>query len=149
MASQTYDDPGKFDINEAFGELLKGVNCVRTARRDVDLLFDGLPEPIDIDLDLENRLIYWTDRGDPPRGNTVNRACMDAAPDRRTEPEIVFNHLLEGIGLSLDLQRGRMFMTDLAGSVYSASLDGSNRKTLLQGQGNLTGITCVDLPPEA
>ena len=26
----------------------------------------------------KDRLIYWTDRGDPPRGNTVNRASMDA-----------------------------------------------------------------------
>jgi hypothetical protein len=39
-------------------------------------LFDGLPEPIDLELDLKNRFIYWTDRGDPPRGNTVNRASM-------------------------------------------------------------------------
>ena len=45
------------------------------------MLFDGLPEPIDLELDLENRVLYWTDRGDPPRGNTVNRAPMDA--DRR------------------------------------------------------------------
>ena len=42
------------------------------------LLFDGLPEPIDLELDLKNRLLYWTDRGDPPRGNTVNRASLDA-----------------------------------------------------------------------
>ena len=26
---------------------------------------------------------YWTDRGDPPRGNTVNRAPLDAAPGKR------------------------------------------------------------------
>ena len=36
--------------------------------------FDRLPEPIDLELDLKNRVLYWTDRGDPPRGNTVNRA---------------------------------------------------------------------------
>src|SRR6202521_5267759 len=47
-------------------------------RTDIEVLFDGLPEPIDLELDLENRLLYWTDRGDPPRGNTVNRAPMDA-----------------------------------------------------------------------
>ena len=95
------------------------------------LLFDGLPEPIDLDLDLANRMIYWTDRGDPPRGNTVNRAPMDAEPGQRQDPENLFTHLMEGIGLSLDLKGGRMFLTDLAGSVYSASLDGSNKKMLL------------------
>jgi len=29
---------------------------------------------------------------------------MDAVPGKRKEPEIVFNHLMEGIGLSLDLE---------------------------------------------
>jgi hypothetical protein len=54
-------------------------------RKDIELLFDGLPEPIDLELDLSTRMIYWTDRGDPPRGNTVNRAPMDARPG--TGPE--------------------------------------------------------------
>jgi hypothetical protein len=115
-------------------------------RKDIELLFDGLPEPIDLDLDAFNRMMYWTDRGDPPRGNTVNRAPMDAAPQNRKEPEIVFTHLMEGIGLALDLKGGRMFLTDFAGSVYSASLDGSNKKTLLFAQGNLTGIAYAELP---
>lgn len=116
-------------------------------RKDVDLLFEGLPEPIDLDLDLANRMIYWTDRGDPPRGNTVNRAPMDVPPsDKRKDPEIVFTHLMEGIGLALDLKGGRMFLTDLAGSVYSANLDGSNKKALLVAEGNLTGIAYAEVP---
>jgi hypothetical protein len=57
----------------------------------------------------------------------------------------VFNHLMEGIGLSLDLKGGRMFLTDFGGSVYSANLDGSNKKTLLVAQGNLTGIAYAEL----
>ena len=115
-------------------------------RRDIELLFDGLPEPIDLDLDLTGRMIYWTDRGDPPRGNTVNRAPMDAEPGSRADPEIVVTHLMEAIGLALDIKGGRMFLTDLAGSVYSANLDGSNKKMLFVAQGNLTGIAYADLP---
>jgi len=115
-------------------------------RKDIEILYDNLPEPIDLDLDLDNRAMYWTDRGDPPRGNTVNRAPMDAAPGTRKEPEIVFNHLMEGIGLSLDLANKRMFLTDLGGSVYSANLDGSNTKNLLFAQGNLSGIAYAELP---
>jgi DNA-binding beta-propeller fold protein YncE len=115
-------------------------------RRDIELLYDNLPEPIDLELDLANGMMYWTDRGDPPRGNTVNRAPMDAAPGSRKDPEIVFTHLMEGIGLALDLKGGRMFITDLAGTVYSANLDGSNRKTLLFAEGNLTGIAYVEIP---
>jgi len=115
-------------------------------RQDIELLYNNLPEPIDLDLDLGNRIMYWTDRGDPPRGNTVNRAPMDATNGNRPEPEIVFNHLMEGIGLALDLDNGRMFVTDLAGSVYSANLDGSNKKPVIFAQGNLTGIAYAELP---
>jgi hypothetical protein len=114
-------------------------------RKDIELLYDGLPEPIDLDLDLSKRMMYWTDRGDPPRGNTVSRAPMDPTPGKRTEPEIIFTHLMEGIGLTLDLKGGRMFITDLGGSAYSANLDGSNQKTLLFAQGNLTGIAYAEL----
>lgn len=115
-------------------------------RKDIELLFDGLPEPIDLDLDLANRIMYWTDRGDPPRGNTVNRAPMDPKSGTKTEPEVVFTHLMEGIGLALDLKGGRMFVTDLGGSVYSANLDGSNKKVMFFAEGNLSGITYAEIP---
>jgi DNA-binding beta-propeller fold protein YncE len=115
-------------------------------RTDIELLYEKLPEPIDLDFDLANRTLYWTDRGDPPRGNTVNRAPMDPLSGNRKEPEILFTHLEEGIGLALDLKGGRMFITDYAGSLYSANLDGSNRKTLAYAEGNLTGIAYVELP---
>jgi hypothetical protein len=115
-------------------------------RKDIELLYDALPEPIDLDLDLTNRTMYWTDRGDPPRGNTVNRAPMDVTSGGRKDPEIVFNHLMEGIGLALDLKNNRMFMTDLGGSAYSCNLDGSDKKNLLFAQGNLTGIAYAEIP---
>src|ERR1700693_1931135 len=138
------DNAGQGRIFRANLEIPKGQTPAN--RRDTELLFDNLPEPIDLDLDPGNRMMYWTDRGDPPRGNTVNRALMDAGPGDRKEPEIVFAHLMEGIGLSLDLKGGRMFLTDFAGSVYSVGLDGSNRKTLLVAEGNLTGIAYAELP---
>jgi hypothetical protein len=115
-------------------------------RRDIELLYDNLPEPIDLDLDPVNRTLYWTDRGDPPRGNTVNRAPIDPEAENGKEPEILFTHLMEGIGLALDLKGGRMFITDFGGSVYSANLDGSNRRTLLVAEGNLTGIAYAEVP---
>ena len=113
-------------------------------RGDIEVLFDHLPEPIDLELDLEHRVLYWTDRGDPPRGNTVNRAPIDGPkPDA---PEIVLTHLMEGIGLALDVAGDRMFVTDFGGSVYSARLDGSERKMFLYAQGNLTGVAYAELP---
>ena len=115
-------------------------------RSDIELLFDGLPEPIDLELDLTNRVMYWTDRGDPPRGNSANRATMDSDLKPRPDPEVLVKHLMEGIGIALDLKGKRMFLTDLAGSVYSARLDGSDKKLLLFVQGNLTGIAYAEIP---
>src|SRR5712692_5381335 len=138
------DDAGEGRIFRANIEIPKGENA--TNRTDIELLFDDLPEPIDLELDLENRLMYWTDRGDAPRGNTVNRAPMDADFNKHPDPKILVTHLMEGIGIALDVKGGRMFLTDLAGSVYSAKLDGSERKPLLAVQGNLTGIVYAEIP---
>jgi sugar lactone lactonase YvrE len=114
-------------------------------RGDIEVLFEGLPEPIDLELDLGERMLYWTDRGDPPRGNSVNRSPLDQPEGRRT-PEILLTHLMEGIGLALDPDDGRMYVTDLGGNVYAADLDGSNRREILILQGNLTGIARAVLP---
>jgi hypothetical protein len=112
-----------------------------TNRSDIELLCDRLPEPIDLEFDLANRVLYWTDRGDPPRGNTVNRTPIDS----KAAPEILITHLMEGIGIALDVPGNRMFVTDFAGSVYSADLNGKNERNFLYGQGNLTGIAYTEI----
>src|SRR5919201_1480822 len=140
------DKAGQGRIFRASIEIPKGQSAAK--RTDIEVLFDYLPEPIDLDLDLGNRILYWTDRGDPPRGNTVNRAPMDEDPKKRQAPEILLTHLMEGIGIALDLKGERMFLTDLAGSLYSANLNGENKKTLLELQGNLTGVAYAELPSE-
>ncbi|MBC9034342.1 3-hydroxyacyl-CoA dehydrogenase [Sphingomonas sp. JC676] len=112
------------------------------SRSDVETLFDGLPEPIDLELDVDNRILYWTDRGDPPNGNTVNCAAIDEAD---AAPQVLVTHLMEGIGIALDVPGNRMFVTDLGGSVYAADLDGSNKRTLLGAQGNLAGIAYAEI----
>jgi hypothetical protein len=38
-----------------------------------------------------------------------------------------------------------MFVTDFAGSVYSAKLDGADKRDVLFAQGNLTGIAYADI----
>ncbi|MFD4231095.1 3-hydroxyacyl-CoA dehydrogenase [Streptomyces sp. NPDC058545] len=114
-------------------------------RGDIEVLFEGLPEPIDLELDLAEHMLYWTDRGDPPRGNSLNRSPMEPQEGQRT-PEILLTHLMEGIGLALDPDGGRVYVTDLGGSVYAAGLDGSNRSEILVAQGNLTGIARAVLP---
>ena len=137
------DNAGKGRMFRAGIEIPTGQTA--SNRADIEVLYDGLPEPIDLDLDLNNRVMYWTDRGDPPRGNTVNRAPMDSAAKGRPAPEIVFSHLMEGIGIALDRKGDRMFITDFGGDVLSAKLDGSDKKVLLVAQGNLTGIAFSEI----
>src|SRR5207245_9528056 len=118
------DNAGQGRIFRASLEIPKGQSPAN--RKDIELLYAGLPEPIDLELDLANRTIYWTDRGDPPRGNTVNRAPMDPAQGNgMKQPVDIFDHLMEGIGIALDLKNGRMVMTYLRGSLHSAHLDGT------------------------
>jgi hypothetical protein len=137
------DNAGKGRVFRAGIEIPRGQTA--SDRADIEVLYDGLPEPIDLELDLNNRVMYWTDRGDPPRGNTVNRAPMDSDAKGRPAPEIVFTHLMEGIGIALDLKDDRMFITDFGGDVLSARLDGSDAKALLVAQGNLTGIAYAEI----
>ncbi len=121
-------------------------------RTDIQVLFDHMPEPVDLALDLKTRTMYWTsDGGDGPGADTVSRAPMDPPtglkggydPAHRTDQQILVSGLRGGIGISLDLKRGRMYFTDLGGHVYSANLDGSDEKTLLSDMGSITGITYV------
>jgi hypothetical protein len=66
------ENAGEGRIFRANLEIPKGQSAAN--RKDIELLYEGLPETIDLELDLAHRTMYWTDRGDPPRGNTVNRA---------------------------------------------------------------------------
>lgn len=134
------DNANEGRIFRANIEIPKGETAAN--RSDIEMFFDKLPEPIDLDLDLAKRMIYWTDRGNPPKGNTVSRAPID---NPGKDQEILVSDLMEGIGLSLDLKNDRMFFSDLGGSVYSARLDGSGKRPLVVAQGNLTGVAYADL----
>ena len=109
-------------------------------RRDLITLYSRLPEPIDLDLDLTTRTIYWTDRGD----NTLSRAPMDAPtsfdPATRLDRQILVRGLKEAIGVALDLPRRRMAYTSLGGEIGVAGLDGAGARALLQADGILTGV---------
>lgn len=111
-----------------------------TNRRDMLTLFARLPEPIDLDLDLAKRMIYWTDRGD----NTISRAPMDRSgiydPAVRVDREIVLRGLREAIGVALDPPRNRMAFTSLGGEIGVSAMDGSQRRMLPSAPGMLTGI---------
>lgn len=131
------DNAGEGVIRRANMKMPAGAKA--TNRGDILTLFSRLPEPIDLDLDLKSRQMYWTDRGD----NTISRAPLDASdydPAKRIDRVTLVHGLKEAIGVALDLPRNRMAYTSLGGEVGISNLDGSNAKMLATEQGMLTGI---------
>ena len=57
--------------------------------------------------------------------------CADRRKACANVPQIVVSDLMEGIGIVLDVAGNRMFVTDLAGSLYTAKLDGPDKRMLL------------------
>jgi DNA-binding beta-propeller fold protein YncE len=133
------DNGGVGAIKRANFDFVEGEDS--TNRTDIEILFEGLPEPIDLDLDPTEGMLYWTDRGD----ETVNRAPMElsagATAATRTDREVLIDEVGEAIGLVLDLGHGKMYYTALYQGVSSADLDGSRPTTIVQGAWVLTGIT--------
>jgi hypothetical protein len=132
------DNAGQGVIRRAGLKMPAGATA--ETRKDIETLFSHLPEPIDLDLDLGSRTIYWTDRGD----ETINRAPMDLSPGddpaKRPDRKVLLTGLGEAIGISLDLRGNRMAWTTLGGEVGIAALDGSGKQVLATKQGTLTGI---------
>ncbi|KKY23493.1 putative low-density lipoprotein receptor ywtd [Diplodia seriata] len=114
------------------------------ARTDVECLFDGLPEPIDLELDAERQMLYWTDRGDPPKGNSLNRAYVGPVAEGKSgERQVLAIRFHETIGLALDEGRRAAYVTDLAGGVYRVGLEGGEegkKEVLIPELGDVTGI---------
>jgi DNA-binding beta-propeller fold protein YncE len=113
-------------------------------RHDIEVLFDNLPEPIDLEWEPETRCLYWTDRGDPPDGNTLNRAII--APGVDLAREIIADGLQEAIGLAVDWPGRRAFVSDLGGFVHAVCLTSPHeRSVVLSGHGPLTGIAYLSV----
>ncbi|KAK0653100.1 hypothetical protein B0T16DRAFT_444152 [Cercophora newfieldiana] len=109
-----------------------------STRGDMETLFEGLPEPIDLELDGEGRL-YWTDRGEHPRGSSLNRAVVITG-EKVGEVEIVARHFREPIGLVVEADKGRAYVTDLGGSVWKVDLKSGKKEVVFSDDGCYTGI---------
>jgi hypothetical protein len=137
------DNGGVGSIRRAHIQMPAGQTS--TNRTDIEILYSGLPEPIDIDLDLQDGIIYWADRGD----DTINRGPIEipagSTAANRKDRQILITKVAEAIGVSIDKKRGRMYYTAANGQLGRANLDGSN-KSELTNAGAMTGIVVVDLP---
>ncbi|KAI5240958.1 3-hydroxyacyl-CoA dehydrogenase-like protein [Aureobasidium subglaciale] len=118
-----------------------------TSRSDIETILTGLPEPIDLEIDMEAGMLYWTDRGDPPMGNTINSidltnlAHVEDASDN-PKYNVLARNMHEAIGLKLDSRNQHIYATDMGGFVYRFDLDGQNKKRIVDSdQRSFSGIT--------
>ena len=118
-----------------------------STRTDVETLYigQGSAMPIDLDLDLDQRTMYWTDRGI----GTIQRAGMDLpagqTASNRSDVKTLISSLSTPIGISLDLKAGAIYFTELAGPIFRANLDGTGSKSIGSSSG-ASGIAHVEVP---
>ncbi|APZ91601.1 hypothetical protein [Fuerstiella marisgermanici] len=116
------DDGGTGVICRAKIDMSAGEDAA--SRSDVEILFDHLPEPIDLELDMKNGYFYWTDRGNLPGGNSVCRAKVSADGSMSRDHDVIVEGTGETIGVAFDHDAGEMFITSLTGELYKAKIEG-------------------------
>jgi hypothetical protein len=76
--------------------------------------------------------LYWTDRGEIPLGNSLNRVRLDkfGRCSVLQKPEVLARNFNETIGLKLDVENNSLYVTDLGGSIYRCDLTGGSKSML-------------------
>lgn len=119
-----------------------------TSRPDVELVMKRLPEPIDLEVDEKAGMLYWTDRGEFPFGNTLNRRTIrgDALDtERKIGRQILAEGFGEAIGLALDEVNHCVWVADLCGRIWccDAEKPAAKRKVYESETSVLTGLAVL------
>lgn len=125
-------------------EMPKGETAA--TRSDVELVLDNLPECIDLEFDDEAGALYWTDRGELPLGNTLNRKQIVGEAPKEEDAiggrEILAQGFGEGIGLKIDHEKRCIYAGDLAGRLWRCHMDFGMKDKIYEGPTHAyTGLT--------
>ncbi len=144
---------GQFYVTDRYAKTILRANFDMPAGMDAStrtdmeqlLLEQGSAEPVDLDLDLGHRTMYWTDRS----LGTIQRAGMDLPSGQtstgRTDVKTLMSNLSIPIGISLDLKASTLYFTQLGGQIFRANLDGTGSKSIGTSSG-ASGIAHVEMP---
>ncbi|KAF2027309.1 hypothetical protein EK21DRAFT_114938 [Setomelanomma holmii] len=132
---------------------IAGASSAPNSREDVTCILDKLPEPIDLEINSTStsHALYWTDRGELPFGNSLNRVALDDGGIPVLEKEdaspaqfLVAKHFNEAIGLALDNERGKAYVSDLGGRIYECDLESGEREVVYEDvERSFTGIAML------
>lgn len=107
-------------------------------RSDKVCLLNSLAEPIDLAFHEGLKALYWTDRGEMPFGNTLNRLLfgdnghpLDIDHTPLLKYQILARKFHEAIGLAIDERNQHIYVADLGGSICRLNLDGGDKTRLL------------------
>ncbi|KAH8169794.1 3-hydroxyacyl-CoA dehydrogenase, NAD binding domain-containing protein [Sarocladium implicatum] len=118
-----------------------------SSRQDIQVIAENLPEPIDLELDDESGVLYWTDRGEIPTGNTLNKkTIVGGAPaaEGQLGREIIAQGFGEAIGLRLDKERDCIYVSDLSGRLWKCMTVPGPKEKLYESAGHAyTGLAMV------
>lgn len=118
------------------------------ARTDIEVIMADLSEPIDLELDDENGILYWTDRGELPLGNTLNKKTLVGevpAAEKKLGRQILAQGFCEAIGLKLDKNKDCIWVTDIGGNIWKCNHSRATLKEkVFAGEtGAYTGLTFI------
>lgn len=134
-----HPDAGEGSIRRASMDMPKGETPA--TRSDVEVLFDNLPEPIDLDLETELGALYWSDRGDLAGGNSVSRAKIGADGAVSKSHEVLVTGLKEAIGFAMYHDEQLLYVASLTGELFR--VNGAGSVTQIGKFGALTGMTKI------
>ena len=92
--------------------------------------------------------MYWTDRGELPLGNTLNKKTLSGdspAAEKRLGRQILAQGFTEAIGLKLDKEKDCMWVADIGGHIWKCNPHrAASKEKVFEGEtGAFTGLTFV------
>ncbi len=145
---------GKFYFSDRIGKKILRASIAMPAgetganRTDIEEMFvlGGSAMPIDLDIDHEHKMLYWTDR----QLGTVHRAGLDIpageTASARTDNEMLVDGLFDTIGITLDVANDKMYFSELGGNISASALDGSGLMRDILSSGSATGVAIAHIP---
>jgi hypothetical protein len=115
-------------------------------RDDVEMIYQekaASAMPLDIELDLEKRQIYWTDRNQGKIFGMGKDFTAGENAMNRTDVKTISSGLTQAIGLAFDHKEGILYVTH-AGTVSMVKTDGTGLKAI--GSSGSTGIAFARVP---
>lgn len=100
---------------------------------------DGSIHSANLEIDSEDQVLYWTDRGEHPLGCCLYQVRVSGDTVKQEDMKILARHFHEPIGLKLDAKK-YVIVADLGGGVYRV---GNGKKTLMRDEATYTGVAIL------